>query len=76
MTPFHVITSDGIDTFVHLKPVELFKRILEKYGPDSRQVNSFLSIHGTLEVCVMSLILLADDKIIDSSIKVFTFYSV
>lgn len=69
-TPFHVITADSIDTFAHLKPVELLKRILEKFGPDSRPLSTFLNLHGPLELCCMCLILLSSDEIVDASLKV------
>jgi hypothetical protein len=65
-----VITSEGIDSFIHLKPVELLRNILEKFGPDSRQVNAFLGIHGPLETCVMTLILLSNDEILEPNLKV------
>jgi hypothetical protein len=70
LTEFHVITSASIDTFVHLQPVESFKRILQKFGPDSRQMNMFLKLHKEIEVCIMALILMANDEVIDASLKV------
>jgi hypothetical protein len=67
---FYVVTSEGVETIQHLKPVEMYRRILSNYGPDSRQFQLFLSIHGPLEICVMSLILLASEEVVDAGLKV------
>lgn len=72
-TEFHVISSEYIDTFVHLKPAEILRRLFVKYGPDSRQVNEFFRIHGNLEMCVMALILMASDDSIEGTMKISIF---
>ena len=69
-TRFYAITSDGIDIFAHLRPVELYRRVLEKFGADSRQMATFVEMHGPLELCIMALIVIATDTSPEGILKV------
>ncbi|KAI6220995.1 hypothetical protein M3Y99_01570000 [Aphelenchoides fujianensis] len=69
VTRFFAISADGVNTFAHLKPVQLYRRILEQYGADSKQMHGFVELHGPLEICVMALIVLATDTSPEGSLK-------
>ncbi|KAI6182332.1 Nuclear pore complex protein [Aphelenchoides bicaudatus] len=76
---FHVVTAQGIDSFVHKKPVELLFDLLEKFGLESQQLKQFLTMHDSFEICVMALILLSNDthyieKIKEAAFRLFTVY--
>ncbi|KAI6228713.1 hypothetical protein M3Y99_01198400 [Aphelenchoides fujianensis] len=55
VTRFFAISADGVNTFAHLKPVQLYRRIFEQYGSDSKQMHGFVELHGPLEICEMAL---------------------
>ncbi|KAI6188866.1 hypothetical protein M3Y98_00400400 [Aphelenchoides besseyi] len=66
---FYTMSADGVDIFSHQRPVELYRRILEHYGTDSKQMHGFVEMHGPVEICIMALIVLSTDTSPEGRLK-------
>jgi hypothetical protein len=66
---YNVLTSEGIYTLVQNTPLEIFRHIITQFGSESKPLQLFSRLHGNLEICVMSLMIICSDSKADASIR-------